>query len=72
MDITMIGLRVLRKFFVSHATFPNNAMICYACMHGKEGKYKGHHMRSWNNWKHQITDKVDPYAIGSKYGKVYI
>ena len=24
MDITMIGLRAHRKFFVSHATFPNN------------------------------------------------
>ena len=23
MDITMIGLRARRKFFVSHATFPN-------------------------------------------------
>ena len=27
MDITMIGLRARRKFFVSHATFPNMMVV---------------------------------------------
>ena len=34
MDITIIGLHVRRKFFVSHATFPNSVQLLDAAKVG--------------------------------------